>query len=230
MRHSQGESWSPGEGEEATTFKKDIQGLQGVRSWKIRVFLVWTLFPGGWAVTGPAQVTAEQGGSLAVLGYELYTSTGGPGFLWFCFTYTAQTNGLEVKVTQDRVSVGDNQAAHSFTVMPGGVTPGDAGWYSCGVRKSLWFSLWHNTELMVSAAVTTTEGSNMSPLATNPLCPTGCGEPPVLSHLGITLLFLLSAKVPMALALACRATVRNRHRSHERENLQLLEVAGSTSP
>ncbi|XP_009574043.1 PREDICTED: CMRF35-like molecule 7, partial [Fulmarus glacialis] len=179
----------------------------------MRIFLVWTIFPGSWAVTGPAQVTAEQGGSLALScsykpGYKLYPKYWcRPGFLWFCFTYIAQTNGSEVTVTQGRVSIRDNHAARSFTMTLGGITPGDAGWYSCGVRRSLWFSLRHNTEVMVSAAVsTTTEGSNVSPLATNPLCTTGCGEPPVLSQLSITyLLLFLSMKVPVALALVCMA-------------------------
>ncbi|KFV49101.1 CMRF35-like molecule 7, partial [Gavia stellata] len=88
---------------------------------------------GVWAVTGPAQVTCEQGGSLAVScsykpGYEVYPKYWcRPGFLWFCFTYIAQTNGSEVTVMQGRVSIGDNHTAHSFTVMLGGVTPGDTG-------------------------------------------------------------------------------------------------------
>lgn len=107
-------------------------------------------------MTGPTQVTAEQGGSLAVscsykAGYELYRKYWcRPGFLWFCLTYIAQTNGSEVTVTQGKVSIGDNHTTRSFTVMLDGVTPGDAGWYSCGVRRSLWFSLWHTTEVMVS--------------------------------------------------------------------------------
>ncbi|KAM6377187.1 CMRF35-like molecule 7 [Pluvialis apricaria] len=210
------------------------KSTSGARSWKMRIFLVWTLFPGGWAVTGPTQVTAEQGGSLAVScsykpGYELYPKYWcRPGFLWFCLTYIAQTNGSEVTVTQGKVSIGDNHMARSFTVTLGGVTPGDAGWYSCGVRRSLWFSLWHMTEVMVSTAVSdTTEGSDVSRLATNLLCSTGCEEQ---SQLGVThLLLLLSVKVPVALALACGvAWVRSRRRSHNRENLQLFEVTGST--
>ncbi|XP_075626568.1 CMRF35-like molecule 5 [Balearica regulorum gibbericeps] len=202
----------------------------------MRILLVWTLFPGGWAVTGPARVTAKQGGSLAVScsykpGYKLYPKYWcRPSFLWFCFTYIAQTNGSEVTVTQGRVSIRDDHATHSFTVTLSNVKPGDAGWYSCGVGSSLWFRLWHTTEVMVSAAVSaTTQGSTVSSLATNPLCPTGCGEPPVVSQLGIThLLLFLSVKVPVVLALVCRAAwVRSRRRSCDRENLQLLEVAGS---
>ncbi|XP_009706279.1 PREDICTED: CMRF35-like molecule 7, partial [Cariama cristata] len=193
----------------------------------MRIFLVWTLFPGGWAVTGPTQVTAEQGGSLRVScsykpGYELYSKYWcRPGFLWFCFTYITQTNGSEVTVTQGMVSIRDNHTAHSFTVMLSGVTPGDAGRYFCGVRRRLWFSLRHTIEVVVSAA----EGSDVSLLATNTWCPTDCGEPPVLSQPSvICLLLFLSLKVPVALALACGAAwVRNRHRSHDRENLQLFE-------
>ncbi|KAM6050078.1 CMRF35-like molecule 5 [Theristicus caerulescens] len=210
------------------------KSTSGARSWKMRIFLVWTLFPGGWAVTGPAQVMAEQGGSLAMScsyepGYELYPKYWcRPSFLWFCFIYIAQTNGSEVTVTQGRVSIGDNHTARSFTVTLGGVTPEDAGWYSCGVRRKLWFSLRHNTEVMVSAA--TTKGSNVSPLATTTLRPTGGGEPPVRSQLGVTyLLLFLSVKVPMALGLACGAAwMRRRHRSCNRENLQVCEAAGSS--
>ncbi|XP_074967134.1 uncharacterized protein LOC142065150 isoform X1 [Phalacrocorax aristotelis] len=133
------------------------KSTSGMRSWKMRIFLVWTLFPGGWAVTGPVQVTAEQGSSLAVScsyeqGYELYPKYWcRPKFLWFCFTYIAQTNGSEGTMTQGRVSIRDNHIARSFMVTLGHVTPGDAGWYSCRVRRSLWFSLGHNTEVMVSA-------------------------------------------------------------------------------
>ncbi|XP_032858321.2 CMRF35-like molecule 7 [Tyto alba] len=179
----------------------------------MRIFLVWTLFPGGWAVTGPVQVAAEQGGSLAVScsyepGYKLYTKYWcRPSFLWFCFTYIAQTNGSEVTVTQGRVSISDNHTARSFTVTLGGVTPRDAGWYSCGLKRRVLFNMWHDTEVTVSAVVsTTTKGSDMNPLATNFLCPTGCGELPALSQFGVTLLLLfLSVKVAVALALACWA-------------------------
>ncbi|KAM6344547.1 CMRF35-like molecule 6 [Alca torda] len=151
----------------------------------MRIFLVWTLFPGGWAVTGPAQVTAKQGDSLAVScsykpGYELYPKYWcRPGFLWFCFTYIAQTNGSEVTVTQGGVSIRDNHMARSFTVTLGGVTPRDAGWYSCGVKKRLWFNLWHSTEVTVSAADSTmTKPSDVHPLATKPLCSADCEKLP----------------------------------------------------
>ncbi|KAM6317626.1 CMRF35-like molecule 5 [Podargus strigoides] len=201
----------------------------------MRIFLVWTLFPGGWAVTGPTQVTAKQGGSLVVScsyepGYKFYPKYWcRPGFLWFCFTYIVQTNGSEAMVTQGRVSIGDNHTAHSFTVTLDGVTLGDAGWYYCGVRRNLWISLWHDTEVVVSAAVsTTTEGSDV---ASPTLCPTGSREPPVLSQLSIIhLLLFLIMKVPVALALVCVATwVRSWRRNHSQENLQLSEVTSSTN-
>lgn len=111
---------------------------------------------GGWAVTGPTQVTAKQGGSLAVScsyesGYELYPKYWcRPGFLWICSTYITQTNGSEVTVRQGRVSIEDKHTERSFTVILGNVSPGDAGWYSCGVRRRLWFNLQHSTEVMVS--------------------------------------------------------------------------------
>ncbi|XP_074016453.1 CMRF35-like molecule 6 [Numenius arquata] len=233
----------------------------------MRIFLVWTLFPGGWAVTGPTEVTAKQGSSLAVScsyrpGYELYPKYWcRPGFLQFCFTYIAQTNGSEVTVTQGRVSIRDNHVSRSFTVTLSGVTTEDADWYSCGVKRRLWFNLWHSMEVMVSpgkagpgakqghaikpiawvtelgtgpsqpgehrgcrTVPTTTKASDM--LATKPLDSMGCEK---LSQLSIIhLLLFLSVKVLVALALACRVVwVRSRHRSRNKENLQLFEVTGS---
>ncbi|XP_054077953.1 CMRF35-like molecule 7 [Rissa tridactyla] len=200
----------------------------------MRIFLVWTLFPGGWAVTGPTQVTAKQGDSLTVScsykpGYELYPKYWcRPGFLWFCFTDIVQTNGSEVTVTQGGVSIRDNHRARSFTVTLGGVTPRDAGWYSCGVKKRLWFNLWHSTEVTVSAADSTvTKPSDVHALATKPLCSADCEK---LSQLSIThLLLFLSVKVPMVLALACGVVwVKSRCRTRDGENLQPFEVTGST--
>uniref|UniRef100_A0A8B9F166 Ig-like domain-containing protein n=1 Tax=Amazona collaria TaxID=241587 RepID=A0A8B9F166_9PSIT len=119
------------------------------------IFLVWILFPGGWAVIGPTQVMVNQGSKLAVScsyepGYELYSKFWcHRGFLGFC-TCITQTDGSEVTVTQDRVSIRDSHTSRSFTVTLDHVTPEDAGWYSCGVERKMWFSLKHSTEVMVS--------------------------------------------------------------------------------
>ncbi|XP_029815940.1 CMRF35-like molecule 8 [Manacus vitellinus] len=145
----------------------------------MRIFLVWILSPGVWAVKGPKQVTADQGSLLAVScsyepGYELNSKYWcRQSFLWFCCTNIIQTSGSEVTVTQGRVSIRDNHTAHSFMVTQSGVTLGDAGRYSCGVKRKLWFSTSHTTRVMVSAAAsTTTEGSDVGS--------SGRGEPPVL--------------------------------------------------
>ncbi|XP_041575853.2 protein CD300H [Taeniopygia guttata] len=202
----------------------------GARSWKMRIFLVWTLFlmtatsTGGWAVRGPRQVTVGQGSSLTVScsykpRYKLNSKYWcRKNFPWFCLTYIIQTDGSEGTVTRDRVSIRDNHTANSFTVTLSSVTPGDAGRYACGVRKNVGTRRWHNTKVMVSAAVSnTTEDSNVSPLTTKPLCPGGCGEPAVWSQLSvIPLLLLLSIKMPMALAVVCRAAwVRSQSRSRD---------------
>uniref|UniRef100_U3JEZ5 Ig-like domain-containing protein n=1 Tax=Ficedula albicollis TaxID=59894 RepID=U3JEZ5_FICAL len=191
---------------------------------------------GGQAVTGPKQVTVEQGSSLAVscsykprykLNSKYWCRKSSPGF---CLTYIIQTDGSEVTVTQDRVSIRDNHTANSFTVTLSSVTLADAGRYSCGVRRKLGIKRWHSTKVMVSAAVSnTTEDSNTSPLTTNPLCPRGCRELPELSQFSVILLLLLSIKVPVALAMVCGAAwVRSQGRSHGQENLQLLEASSST--
>ncbi|XP_051490837.1 CMRF35-like molecule 7 [Apus apus] len=198
----------------------------------MRIFLIWTLFSGGWAVTGPAQVTGRQGGSLEVSCSYKPRYKHNPKYwcrqdsLWTCHR-VAQTNGSEVTVTRGRVSIGDKHAAHSFTVVLSNMTLEDTGWYFCGVDRRLWFDTWHTTAVMVSPAVSTTsEGSNMSPLPTNG----HTGKPPVLSQLDVTyLLLLLGVKVAVVLVLACGAAcVRTWGSSHNQENLQLLEVADST--
>ncbi|KFQ26282.1 CMRF35-like molecule 3, partial [Merops nubicus] len=108
---------------------------------------------GGWAVTGPAELVAEPGGSLEVScsyepGYELYSKYWcRPGALWFCWTYITQTDGSESMRTQGMVSIRDNHTAHSFTVTLSHVTPGDTGWYYCGVKRKLGFNLRHTTKV-----------------------------------------------------------------------------------
>ncbi|XP_014805413.1 PREDICTED: CMRF35-like molecule 7 [Calidris pugnax] len=203
------------------------------------LFPVWSLFPGGWAVTGPKEVTAKQGSSLEVScsykpGYELYPKYWcRPGFLWFCFTYIAQTNGSEVTVTQGRVSIRDNHTSRSFVVTLSGVTTEDADWYSCGVKRTLWFNLQHSMEVMVSpgkAGPGAKQGHGIEPITWVTELGTGPSQPgehravptttkasdmlttePLgstgceqLSQLVIThLLLFLSVKVPVVLALAC---------------------------
>ncbi|KAM4674538.1 CMRF35-like molecule 5 [Amazona ochrocephala] len=166
----------------------------------------------------------NQGSTLAVScsyepGYELYSKFWcHRGFLGFC-TCITQTDGSEVTVTQDRVSIRDSHTSHSFTVTLDHVTPEDAGWYSCGVERKMWFSLKHSTEVTVSEAVSsTTKGNDASPLVT-----TGFGKPPALSQPSITyLLLILCVKVPMVLLLMCVAAwVRSWCRNHGQENLQL---------
>ncbi|XP_050175582.1 LOW QUALITY PROTEIN: protein CD300H-like [Myiozetetes cayanensis] len=192
---------------------------------------------GVWAVTGPKQVTVDQGSSLAVScsyepGYKLNSKYWcRQNSLRFCFAHIIQTSGSEVMVTQGRVSIRDNHTAHSFTVTLSGVTPGDAGQYSCGVKRKLWFSTSHTTRVMVSAAASTsTEGSNMGLLTSNTLGSSGCRKPPVLSQLSVAhLLLLLSLKFLVALALVCGAAwMRRRYRSCNQENQQLFEASSST--
>lgn len=115
---------------------------------------------GGWAVTGPKQVTVEWGSSLAVScrykpRYKLNSKYWcRKNSLWPCLTSIIQTDGSEVTVTRDRVSIRDNHTANSFTVTLSSVTPGDAGRYSCGVKKKVGISRWHSTRVTVSAGKT----------------------------------------------------------------------------
>ncbi|KAF2982978.1 hypothetical protein EK904_008788 [Melospiza melodia maxima] len=111
---------------------------------------------GGWAVTGPRQVTVEQGSSLALscsynprykLSFKYWSRKSS------LVTSVIQTDGSEVTVTRDRVSIRDNHTANSFTVTLSRVTAGDAGRYSCGVKR-VGLSRGHSTEVRVSAGKT----------------------------------------------------------------------------
>ncbi|NXO25422.1 CLM8 protein, partial [Cisticola juncidis] len=112
---------------------------------------------GGQAVTGPRLVTVEQGSSLAVScsyrpRYKLNSKYWClKNSLSFCLTYIIQTDGSEVTVTRDRVSIRDNHTANAFTVTLSSVTQGDAGRYSCGVKRRLRRNRWHSIKVMVSA-------------------------------------------------------------------------------
>uniref|UniRef100_A0A8D2QHP3 Ig-like domain-containing protein n=1 Tax=Zonotrichia albicollis TaxID=44394 RepID=A0A8D2QHP3_ZONAL len=127
----------------------------------MRIFLVWTLFLMRATSTGPRQVTVEQGSSLALscsykprykLSFKYWSRKSS------LMTSMIQTDGSEVTVTRDRVSIRDNHTANSFTVTLSSVTAGDAGRYSCGVKK-VGISRGHSTEVMVSAGKTGLEGS-----------------------------------------------------------------------
>ncbi|XP_042721179.1 protein CD300H-like [Lagopus leucura] len=205
----------------------------------MRIILVWMIFPGVWAVSGPSQVTARRGSSLSVscsyrLGNKLHSKVWcKPYFFKIFCSYMAQTNGSEAAMTQGRVSIRDNHTALVFTVTMRDVMPEDAGWYYCGAVKSLWHitgNRWHKTEVLVSEA--TAEAGDVHPLPKAEPSPTGCEEPPALSQLDITLLLLvLSVKVPAILALLCGAMwLRRWHRSCSPwENLQQSEKSRSTA-
>lgn len=137
-------------------------------------------------VTGLAQMTAEQGGSLTVScsykrGYKLYSENWcRRAFLLFCFTYIAQTNSSEVTVTQERVSIRDNHSARSFTMTLGSVRLEDAGWYFCRVMKSRGFRPQHITEVMVStgkARLGAKQGCAMQPVTWGRALGTGPPQP-----------------------------------------------------
>ncbi|XP_039357253.1 CMRF35-like molecule 7 [Mauremys reevesii] len=111
----------------------------------MRIFsaLLWILFPGCWAVTGPGAVRGPAGGSVAVrcryrAGYEDYPKfwcrAGGS---WRCSDglHIVETDGSEAEVTRGRVSIRDNRTQRAFTVTVENLTPADAGTYHCGVVR-----------------------------------------------------------------------------------------------
>ncbi|XP_068769321.1 CMRF35-like molecule 5 isoform X2 [Struthio camelus] len=210
----------------------------------MRIFLIWTLFPGGWAVTGPAQVRSEPGGSVSVScsyepGYERYSKYWCQPFIFsLCFTSIVRTAGSEAQVMEGQVSIRDNHTSHAFTVTLQSVERADAGWYFCGMAGILRLDLRHAVQLIVSAAIsTTTEASSlavvtqhggMSPPAATPPCPTDHTDPPALSWLGVThLLLFLGAKVPVVLALVCWSWCGSRGRRGDASGRRALPPPGS---
>uniref|UniRef100_A0A8C3QGZ4 Ig-like domain-containing protein n=1 Tax=Cyanoderma ruficeps TaxID=181631 RepID=A0A8C3QGZ4_9PASS len=165
-------------------------------------------------------VTVEHGSSLAVScsyrpRYKLNSKYWClKNSLLFCLTYIIQTDGSEVTVTRDRVSIRDNHTANSFTVTLSSVTLGDAGRYSCGVKRKLRRNARHTGQL---ADMQVPHSSRTSLLLHR-------------SQLSVIhLLLLLSIKVPVALAVVCGAAwLRSRCRSRDQEKPQLLELCSST--
>uniref|UniRef100_A0A8C3QGL3 Immunoglobulin V-set domain-containing protein n=1 Tax=Cyanoderma ruficeps TaxID=181631 RepID=A0A8C3QGL3_9PASS len=202
-----------------------------------------SLVPAG-MVTGPKLVTVEHGSSLAVScsyrpRYKLNSKYWClKNSLLFCLTYIIQTDGSEVTVTRDRVSIRDNHTANSFTVTLSSVTLGDAGRYSfrawdlgkpppaspgqnllfpcmclpaLSPQRASWGQAGQLADMQVPHSSRTSLLLHRSQLSV------------------IHLLLLLSIKVPVALAVVCGAAwLRSRCRSRDQEKPQLLELCSST--
>ncbi|XP_044840159.1 CMRF35-like molecule 7 [Mauremys mutica] len=131
----------------------------------MRIFsaLLWILFPGCWAVTGPGAVRGPAGGSVAVrcryrAGYEDYQKFWcREGGSWRCSNgrHIVETDGSEAEVTRGRVSIRDNRTQRAFTVTVENLTPADAGTYHCGVGRTGLLDLRATVTLSVSPAVST---------------------------------------------------------------------------
>ncbi|XP_065419539.1 uncharacterized protein LOC101950127 [Chrysemys picta bellii] len=134
----------------------------------MRIFsvLLWILFPGCWALTGPGAVRGPPGGSVAVrcryqTGYERYQKfwcrEGGGlleglvgGLFWSNGLHIVDTDGSEAEVTGDRVSIRDNHTQRVFTVTLDNLTRADAGTYHCGVLRTGLLDLRAAVEVTVS--------------------------------------------------------------------------------
>ncbi|XP_044840363.1 CMRF35-like molecule 2 [Mauremys mutica] len=134
----------------------------------MRIFsaLLWILFPGCWAVTGPGAVRGPPGGSVAVRcrydsGYEdnpkFWCRAGYWAGSWRCSNgiHIVETDGSEAEVRWGRVSIRDNRTQRAFTVTVENLTPADAGTYHCGVGKKWDFDPRDTVTLTVSPAVPT---------------------------------------------------------------------------
>nr|XP_032641001.1 CMRF35-like molecule 2 isoform X7 [Chelonoidis abingdonii] len=103
--------------------------------------LVWILFPGCWAVTGPGTAHGQLGGSVSVqcqygAGYEAYPKFWCRRKVVLCFNHLIfETMGSEAEETWGRVSIRDNHTQRVITVTLENLTLADAGTYLCGVAR-----------------------------------------------------------------------------------------------
>ncbi|XP_034646466.1 protein CD300H-like [Trachemys scripta elegans] len=205
----------------------------------MRIFsvLLWILFPGCCAVTGPGAVRGPPGGSVAVrcgypMGYEDYPKfwcrTGG----WFCFNglRIVETNGSEAEVMGDRVSIRDNHTQRVFTVTLENLTRADAGTYHCGVVRTALPNLRDAVEVTVSPAVPSPSPTARTPHATkqpdsppptkaeSSFSPTAHTTPARFQPSIICFLLLMLLKVLLFLCIVCAVIwVSARYRRSHRE-------------
>ncbi|CAM4633131.1 unnamed protein product [Lepidochelys olivacea] len=108
---------------------------------RIVPILVWILFPGCWAVTGPGTAHGQLGGSVSVrcrygAGYEAYPKFWCRRKVVLCFNHLIfETKGSEAEETWGRVSIRDNHTQRVITVTLENLTLADAGTYLCGVAR-----------------------------------------------------------------------------------------------
>ncbi|KYO31098.1 hypothetical protein Y1Q_0016452 [Alligator mississippiensis] len=208
---------------------------------RISSLVVWILLPDCWAVTGPTQVSSHLGGSVSVCcsyerGYETYRKFWCRSGFRQCFNgHIIETTGSEANVKQDRVSIKDSHSLLTFTVTLENLTLGDAGFYHCGLVRTLLPDPRHSVELIVSPVVPTSAPCGKSvgtvqPGVTDYKCsvfPTSCdpvpsGDPQTLSQpTNIHFLLLVGLKVPIFLCMACTVVwVSKRYRRRIRETAQ----------
>ncbi|XP_050776827.1 CMRF35-like molecule 5 [Gopherus flavomarginatus] len=194
----------------------------------MRIFpiLGWMLFPGCWAVRGPGAVRGPAGGSVAVrcryrAAYEAYPKfwcrEGLVGNLRCSDGLRiVQTDGSEAEVTRGRVSIRDDHTQRVFTVTVENLTPADAGWYHCGVRRT-GRDLRATVELTVSpersSSATVQPASSSPSISTSPWTTTEEGKSsfsanqdttsPVSQLSNVHFLLLFIWKVPIFLCIIC---------------------------
>ncbi|XP_044840369.1 CMRF35-like molecule 1 [Mauremys mutica] len=155
---------------------------------RISPVLVWILFPGCWAVTGPGTVHGPLGGLVTVRcqyerGYKDY-----PKFwcrarpLWCSSGHIIETPGSEAEVKRGRVSIRDNHTLSAFTVTVENLTPADAGMYHCGVERT-GPDLRATVEVTVSPAVHTSTSTGRPPATTEQ--PSGAASTPITLSISI---------------------------------------------
>ncbi|XP_077689490.1 CMRF35-like molecule 6 [Eretmochelys imbricata] len=145
----------------------------GIRTMRIFSVLLWILFPGCWAVTGPGAVRGPPGGSVAVRCRYRGGFEDDPKFWcregerWRCSNglFILETSGSEAEVRRGRVSIRDSHTELAFTVTVENLTRADAGTYQCGVER---FGLGPRAtvELTVSPAVPYAIQTEMTPQGT----------------------------------------------------------------
>ncbi|XP_043383608.1 CMRF35-like molecule 2 [Chelonia mydas] len=200
----------------------------GTRTMRIFSVLLWILFPGCWAVTGPGAVRGPLGGSVAVRcqypsGSEKYPKFwcreggvwAGGGLRCSNGLHIVETNGSEAEVRRGRVSIRDNHTELAFTVTVENLTLADAGTYQCGVWRDWRSDPRAAVKLTVSPAVpytiqteTTPQGTKQpdvsSPTkAESSFSPTTHTTPTRFQPIIIGFLLLVLLKVLLLLCIVC---------------------------
>ncbi|XP_043914027.1 CMRF35-like molecule 1 [Protopterus annectens] len=110
------------------------------------------------ALEGPGEIRGSVGTSVTATCKNKDKSISNNHKYWCKGYYSVscdvliQTNGSEVIVHRDRMSISDNQTIQEFTITLQNLTLNDTGWYWCGVSKPHRLDVMHSIKLSITEA------------------------------------------------------------------------------